>query len=176
MTVISKELLDQFFELASEKLSGEWILLGGSVLPYVGRSIRATVDIDLATTSLRGGEQQLKLMEIAESLSLPIEAVNTAAEFFVRKISGFEDNLVHMFSKDDFCVYRPNVNLFIQLKLPRLSESDLEDTLEFLRFAREIEERVDVRLLEKLISKELEKGDHRMNRLKSLLEALPAVS
>jgi len=35
MTVISKELLDRFFELASEKLSGEWILLGGSVLPYL---------------------------------------------------------------------------------------------------------------------------------------------
>ena len=72
MNAISKELLDQFFELASEKLSGEWILLGGSVLPYLGRPIRATVDIDLATKSLRGGEQQLELMEIAESLSLPI--------------------------------------------------------------------------------------------------------
>lgn len=176
MTVISKELLDQFFELASEKLSGEWILLGGSVLPYLGRPIRATVDIDLATISLRGGEQQLELMEIAESLSLPIEAVNTAAEFFVRKIPWFKNNLVHMYSKGDFCVYRPNVNLFIQLKLPRLSESDLEDMLEFLKFAGEIEEPIHASFLEQLMSKELEKGDHRMNRLKSLLEALPAVS
>ncbi|GJL65624.1 MAG: hypothetical protein NPIRA05_05950 [Nitrospirales bacterium] len=174
MKAISKELLDQFFELASEKLSGEWILLGGSVLPFVGRPIRATVDIDLATTSLRGGEHQLELMEIAESLSLPIEAVNTAAEFFVRKIPGFENNLVHMFSKGDFCVNRPNVNLFIQLKLPRLSESDLEDILEFLKFAGEIEEPINASLLRQMISKELEKGDHRMKRLKSLLEALPA--
>lgn len=175
MSEISKELLDQFFELASEKLSGEWILLGGSVLPYLGRPIRATIDIDLATTSLRAGEWQLELMEIAESLSLPIEAVNTAAEFFVRKISGFEDNLVLMFSKSDFRVSRPNVNLFIQLKLPRLSESDLDDTLEFLRFARDVEEHIDVSFLETLILKELQKGDHRMNRLKSLLGALPAV-
>ncbi|GJL53701.1 MAG: hypothetical protein NPIRA02_08330 [Nitrospirales bacterium] len=176
MNAISKELLDQFFELASERLSGEWILLGGSVLPYLGRSIRATVDIDLATTSMRAGEWQLELMEIAELLSLPGETVNTAAEFFVRKIPGFENNLVRMYSKDDFFVYRPNVNLFIQLKLPRLSEADLEDSLEFLTFAREINERIDVSLLKKLILKELQKGDHRMNRLKGLLEALPAVS
>ncbi|WP_447970518.1 hypothetical protein [Nitrospira sp. M1] len=175
MKAISKELLDRFFELASEKISGEWVLLGGSVLPYLGRPIRATVDIDLATTSLRAGEHQLELMEIAESLSLPVEAVNTAAEFFVRKIAGFENNLVRMYFKGDFSVYRPNVNLFIQLKLPRLSESDLEDSLEFLTFAGEIKEHIDVSLLEKLISKELQKGDHRMNRLENLLEALPAV-
>ncbi len=175
MTVISKELLDQFFEIASEKLAGEWILVGGSVLPYLGRSIRSTVDIDLATKLLRAGEYQLELMEIAESLSLPVEAVNTAAEFFIRKIPGFESQLVQLYSKGDFCVYRPNVNLFIQLKLPRLSESDLEDTLEFLKFAGEIKEYIDGSLLKKLISNELQKGDHRMNRLKSLLEALSAV-
>ncbi|MDH5427678.1 MAG: hypothetical protein OEY57_05830 [Nitrospirota bacterium] len=175
MSAISKKLLDQFFELASEKLSGDWIVLGGSVLPYLGRPIRATIDIDLATTSLRAGEWQLELMEIAESLSLPSEAVNTAAEFFVRKIPGFEGNLVRMYSKGDFHVSRPNVNLFIQLKLPRLSESDLEDTLEFLRFAGEIEEPIDVSFLETLLLNELKKGDHRMHRLKRLLEALSAV-
>jgi len=172
MNPISKELLDQFFERASEKLCGEWILLGGSVLPFLERPIRATVDIDLATTSLKGGEQQLELMEIAESLSLPVEAVNTFAEFFLRKIPGFENNLVLMYSKGDFCVYRPNVNLFIQLKLSRLSESDLEDTLEFLKFAGEIKERIDAGLLKTLIAKELQKGDHRIHRLQSLLEAL----
>ncbi len=176
MIVISKELLDQFFELASEKLSGEWILLGGSILPYLGRPIRATVDIDLATTSLRAGERQLELMEIAESLSLPAEAVNTTAEFFVRKIPGFENNLVHLYSKGDFRVSRPNVNLFIQLKISRLSESDLDDTLEFLQFAREIEEYIDVSFLETLILKELQKGDHRINRLKRLLEALSSIT
>ena len=173
MNAISKELLDQFFELASEKLSGEWILLGGSVLPYLGRPIRATVDIDLATRSLRAGERQLELMEIVESMSLPIEVVNTSAEFFVRKIQGCEHNLVHLYSKGDFRVSRPNVNLFIQLKLPRLSESDLEDTLEFLKFAGEIDERIDVDLLKRLISNELQKGDHRISRMNRLLEALP---
>ena len=57
---------------------------------------------------------------------------------------------------------------------PALSESDLEDTLEFLKFAGEIKERIDASLLEKLIAKELQKGDHRINRLKSLLGALEA--
>ena len=172
MKSITQKHIEKFFKEASKSLKGEWILLGGSVLPCLGREIRPTVDIDIAGKSLKGSKYQLELMSIAEKVDLPVESINTAAEFFLRKIDGFEHQLVLLYEKSDFKVYRPNVNLFIKLKLSRMSESDLADCLEFLKFARTSEEALDATSLKRLIQKEIKKADNRKSRLIKLLRNL----
>lgn len=173
MKPINQELLASFFEMAADRLKGEWILIGGSVLPSLGRDIRSTVDIDLASKSGKGGSKQLELMEIADELGLPIEAINTAGEFFLRKIKDFEEHLIPLFSKKGFKIYRPDLELFIRLKIARLNESDLQDCTEFIRLAVEKSEPFNASKIKAFIDKEIKLGDSRLARLTRLRAELP---
>ena len=46
-TPLNSTLLTEFLKRAGERLYGEWLLVGGTLLPAVGIDVRATVDIDL---------------------------------------------------------------------------------------------------------------------------------
>jgi hypothetical protein len=163
MKPIDKKLLAKFVQMAGDRLKGDWVIIGGTVLPLVGVHHRVTVDIDIVGPPDAGQEQTLVLMEICESLGLPVEAVNQAGAFFLRRIEGWERDLV-----------RPNTTLFILLKLPRLTESDLADCLELLKVARARKEVPDVSRLTKAIANALKKGplEEKSNRLQSLLLVL----
>jgi hypothetical protein len=65
--------VQQPFAIGGEKLREVWL-----------ESRRVTEDIDLVGTR---PDSRLRLMELAERLGLPIEAMNSAADFFVRRIS-----------------------------------------------------------------------------------------
>jgi hypothetical protein len=125
---INSLLMNQFIRLAVDQLEGDWVIIGGTVLPLLGIDIRVTVDIDLVSLEIKNSNQQnLKLMQIAESLGMPIESVNQAGAYFLSKIPDAKDNLI-LFCESKKCkIYRPNVYLFLKLKVARLSESDLED-------------------------------------------------
>ena len=47
MTPLNPKLLKKLLDAAVEKLDGEWILLGGTLLPALGIESRPTVDVDL---------------------------------------------------------------------------------------------------------------------------------
>ncbi len=147
------KLLRRFLKLACERLTGEWALLGGMVLPFLEHSFRVTTDIDFVPLKTAGNDQSLELMKICEELGLPIETVNGAASFFLQKISDFRSHLV-LIQEGSAKVFRPSVMLFLQLKLARLSESDLQDCLEILKVkSSELlspERRSLMRMIEKL--------------------------
>ncbi len=150
---LDEKLLRRFLKLASERLSGEWVLLGGMVLPFLEHAYRVTSDIDFVPVKAVGNDQTLEVMKICEELGLPIETVNGAASFFLHKIQDFKSQLV-LIEEGKAKIYRPSVMLFLQLKFARLSESDLHDCLEMLKVkSSELlpqERKSLVRLIEKL--------------------------
>ena len=79
-------LLDQL----GDGLTGEWLLVGGALVSVWVEPRRVTEDIDLVGLTGTQGER-LALMDAVFSLGLPVEAVNSAADFFVHRISGWRE-------------------------------------------------------------------------------------
>ena len=139
-------------------------------MPLVGIEHRVTVDIDLAGPDTATQRDTAVLMEIAEALGLPVEAVNQAGAFFLHKIPKWQDSLVLVHKGRSASFFRPDVNLFILLKLPRLSEADLKDTLAMLNLARKTAEPILRTRLKTALQKQLKSAaDERLARLKTLL-------
>ncbi len=81
-------LLDQL----GARLNGEWLLVGGALVSIWVEPRRVTQDIDLI--GLTGSpNERLDLMDAVFALGLPIEAVNSAADFFVHRIPGWRDEI-----------------------------------------------------------------------------------
>ena len=103
----------------------------------LGRYVRTTTDIDLVPLASESGKsgnaQVLESFELAESLKVPIESINTAAMHFLKKIPNFEKELIVMHSWKKGRIFRPSLYLYFQLKLGRLSESDELDCAEMLK-------------------------------------------
>jgi hypothetical protein len=129
-------------ELAGERLVGDWLLIGGAAAAAWFAPVRTTEDIDLIGL---GGSQaeRLALMELAESAAIPIEAVNTAADFFLRRVDDWRDHLVPLHRGKNATIYRPTATLFILLKLHRLSAVDLDDCLALVQHCEESGEAID---------------------------------
>ncbi len=151
--VLNSQLLSKFLKAAGDRLTGEWLLVGGTLLPAVGLDIRATVDIDILSLSERGNDQQLELMELAQSLGLPVESVNSAAGFFLRKVPYTKDELIVLQKGKSAVLYRPSVRLFWALKVERLSESDLEDCLHYFKFCKKVGDPIDYAGLSQIVQK-----------------------
>jgi hypothetical protein len=133
MTAISSKISKKFLDLASQELQGDWVIMGGAVMILLGVRERFTVDIDLAGPEAATQADTLKLMGIAEKIGLAPEAINQAGAFFLNRIPHWKENLVTMIKSDKFSLYRPNSFLFLQLKIARLSESDLSDCINMLK-------------------------------------------
>ena len=131
--LLNEKTLKRFLQLASERLTGEWVLLGGTVLPLLGRDYRSTTDIDFVPVGEVSMSENLKIMQICEELGLPIETVNGAAQFFLSRIPHFKNHLILISESVRSKIYRPNLYLFIELKIARLAASDLTDCLEMLK-------------------------------------------
>lgn len=151
--MINAKVMKVFLEKAASKLSGEWIIIGGTVLPLIGSDHRVTVDIDIINLNFESSNNDsLKLMEIAEELKLPIESINQAGAYYLSKVEDVADHLVLLQESKKCRIYRPDVYLFIKLKIERLSETDLEDCLQFIKKSKE-----EYQLHKKEISKILQK-------------------
>lgn len=133
MTAINSKMSNKFLDLASKELHGDWVIMGGAVMVLLGVSERFTVDIDLAGPESATQAETLKLMSIAEKIGLAPEAINQAGAFFLNRIPHWKDNLVPIIKNTQFSLSRPNSFLFLQLKMARLSESDLSDCINMLK-------------------------------------------
>jgi hypothetical protein len=118
--------LQATIEGLSDLLEGRWLLVGGAAVALWLEARRVTEDIDIVSISDAPGDR-LALMEAAERLGLPIEAVNSAADFFVRRIADWEQRIEVLHRGRRATIYRPDATLLILLKLGRLSERDLLD-------------------------------------------------
>jgi hypothetical protein len=129
MTLITAKVVDRFIDLVLKELKGEWVIVGG-VVPYLlGSSERPTLDIDIAGPDEASQADTLKLMDIAETLGLPVESINQAASFFLKRIPDWQKQLVLIRSNQHCKVFRPSIELYFALKLQRGSESDIADLM-----------------------------------------------
>ncbi len=171
MKVLDADTLRRFVTLAGDRLSGEWLVIGGAVLPLLGVVHRTTVDIDLAGPDDAGNAQMVALMGIASELGLAPESINQAGAYFVRTIEGWRDEIVEFHRGSDATIFLPNVTLYLLLKIDRLSESDVDDCVERVRLGSRRGETIDVdRVLRRLDEKSPDgptKG--RIERVRELL-------
>ena len=126
--------MSKFVKSAAARLSGSWVIIGGSVLHLLNISARTTEDIDVAGPQTATQADILTLMEISQSFGLPVEAINQSGAFFLRTIHDWENKLILVHKEKNASIYRPNLELFLRLKLVRLSESDLEDCLRYVDY------------------------------------------
>ena len=173
---ITSSILKKFVSLALKRLKGDWVIIGGTVLPLIKIDDRVTVDIDIAKVDKSGSDQTLELMEIAEDLNLPVETINQAGAFFLHRIPNWQSKLVLVSESKTARILRPNGTLFLQLKIARLSTSDLSDCLVMIKHCAKSGEALDIDLLLKAIERETrnstvrERAD-RLQLLKSKLRA-----
>jgi predicted nucleotidyltransferase len=176
--LLDPKLLKRFIRLAGERLVGEWVLTGGTVLPLLGREHRSTVDIDLVGLGKDEMGQVLQLMKLAEELGLPVEAINQAGAYFLSKIPSFRAHLVVLHEGKGATIYRPDGTLYLLLKVARMSESDLQDCLEWLKLMKKTGEAVDRERVLRAIAQASRKdiSSEKARRLRSLARELPSVS
>ena len=128
---ITPTMMTDFVQKAADILTGDWVIIGGSVLHLLNIAGRQTEDIDLAGPDNSPQTETIKLMEIAESFGLPIEAINQAGAFFLRKISDWDQKLIKVHQGRSATFYRPNSELFFELKIARLTEADATDCVRY---------------------------------------------
>jgi hypothetical protein len=158
MEVIDQALLKKFVKLAGERLKGRWVLLGGTLLPLLGIEYRATSDIDLAGLGNAERGQILQLMDLATELGLPVESINQAAAYFLMKHEPFEDHLILLHHGKNADIFRPDLYLFLAMKLGRFSPTDASDCLALIRLEKP-SARSELKKIQKLVMDKLKKAD-----------------
>jgi len=132
---LDSKLLNKFLGHCGDSLEGDWLLLGGTLLPAVGLNIRSTVDIDIVhLESKESKNQTLALMDIAEKLGLGVESVNQAAAYFLEKCGYKKEDLILFHKGRKARIFRPSVALYWKLKVNRMTESDLTDCLHYYNY------------------------------------------
>jgi hypothetical protein len=174
MKPLDRKTLKKFVRLAGDRLTGDWVLLGGTLLHMLEADYRSTTDIDVVGINQQDTGDTLKLMEIAEELELPIESINQAAAYFLLKIKDYQSHLLLLHGGKKARLFRPDTYLFIQLKIGRLNETDLSDCIVYLKTVRNEGDPVDLSAIEKLLSNALKKEplQSKRERLERLLAAV----
>jgi hypothetical protein len=128
---VDRQRIEQVVMAVADRLDGEWLLVGGSLVALWIDGRRTTEDVDLVP--VRGPKDaRMALLGLAADLGLPVEALNSAADFFVERIKGWTDEIEVLRRGRRGTVYRPSPTLFLLLKARRLSDADLGDCLALL--------------------------------------------
>ncbi|MCB0408475.1 MAG: hypothetical protein KDD34_09740 [Bdellovibrionales bacterium] len=174
MRALNSKLLKKFLKRASEDLTGEWLLVGGTLLPALGIDARATVDIDLINLKSNDNNNLIQLMKLADNLKLPIESINQAAAYFLKDIKYSQSDLFILSKGKKAIIYRPSLALYWKLKIPRLTESDLLDCQHYFDFCKSQSEIKNTGPLKKFIQRQVQssKNPSRTERLETLLDLL----
>lgn len=130
--MITEKTLEKFINKAQKELNGEWVILGGSLLSLLKIQKRVTYDIDIVELNQRS--QDLALMQIAEDLDMPIETINQAAAFFLEKQKNYKEDLILINANKKFKLFRPNLSLYLRLKMSRATESDINDCITYIKY------------------------------------------
>ncbi len=173
MKLITPRLVKTLLKKTSETLEGDWVLIGGALIQFLEIHERTTMDIDIVPLSQsRANEQTLNLMKLAENLQLPVEVINISAAFFLFKIKSYKDNLQVLYKGKKGVVYGPNLELFLRLKLNRLSETDLDDCLSYLQYTKKKKNVFSKKKIEAIIRAHRTQNKNKKKRLQKLLESL----
>jgi hypothetical protein len=141
-TELDRIRIERFLSRAADTLDGERILVGGAAAAVWFAPERVTENIDLIGSHGTNAER-LRLMEVADAEGLPIEVVNSAADFFVRKIPDWNHQVVVLRQGTSAKILRPTATMYMLFKLSRLGEQDLDDCLALLAWCNDHDEVVD---------------------------------
>ena len=134
-TTLDQRRIRELVELAGEQLEGDWVLVGGALAALWFTPGRVTEGVDIASVVDRP-ERRYALLDFAIAAGLSPEVVNSAADFFLRRIPGWEDDLEVLHLGSRARILRPTPTLFLMLKVGRMSEADLDDCLALVAEAR----------------------------------------
>lgn len=134
--------IEQLLARAADTLDGDWMLVGGAAAALWFSPERTTQDIDLVKHQ-SSNEDRLRLMEVAEAEGLPFETVNSAADFVLRRIPDWTRDAVLLRRGRSALIYRPSATVYVQSKLARLAEQDLDDCLALLAWIEQHGETLD---------------------------------
>lgn len=129
---LDRARIDEVITAVADRVAGEFLLVGGGAVALWLEPRRVTEDIDIIGFN-GDARERFALMDVASDLGLPIEAVNSAADFFVFRIPDWRAHVVPLRRGRSGTVYRPDATLLLLLKVARLSETDLDDCLAVLR-------------------------------------------
>jgi hypothetical protein len=127
-TSFDRARIEALVQAIADELEGDWLLIGGALVALWLEPDRTTEDIDLI--GLRGEpSERYALLDFAARSGLPIESINSAADFFVQRIPGWREQVEVLLVGARGRILRPTPTLFLLLKIGRLSERDLADCL-----------------------------------------------
>jgi hypothetical protein len=166
---LDRRAVERLLDAAAARLTGEWLLLGGAAAAAWFSPDRVTEDVDLV--GLDGTrDERLALMELAEAEGLPLEAVNSAAGFFLRRVDGWRDEM-EVLRRGQATIHLPTPTLFLLLKIGRLSAADLADCLALLDHVRVHGGRLDRERVRNAIASLPETRDAALNERRVELSA-----
>ena len=129
---LDRERIDAVVQAVADRLSGDWLLVGGGLVALWLSPRRLTEDVDMVPID---GADRLALLGLAVDLGLPVEALNSAADFFVSRVADWRDQVELFRAGLRGRIFRPSPTLFLLLKVGRLSGQDLHDCLSLLEKA-----------------------------------------
>ncbi len=101
--MIDTQVMKQFLALANSRLTGDGVIIGGTLLPLLGINHRVTVDIDIINLDFKNSvDQTIELMDIAQALNLPVETINQAGSYYFSKMTDARDNLILLQESEKF--------------------------------------------------------------------------
>ncbi|HUF46831.1 MAG TPA: hypothetical protein VMM93_03385 [Vicinamibacterales bacterium] len=118
--------LDAIVQSVVDRLPGDWLLVGGALVALWLDARRVTEDVDLVGIDGTGADRR-SLLGLAHDLGLPVEALNSAADYFVERIPDWREHIEPFRTGRAGRVFRPSPTLFLVLKARRLSTRDLDD-------------------------------------------------
>lgn len=129
-TSLQRAKIESLLDLVCQKVGGDWLLVGGSLINLTADAGRGTQDIDLVPVAHPGRSEAAvfaELFQTAKGVGLDPESLNSASGFFVRQLAGWDRYLIELKSGPKGKVFRPTLTLFVALKLMRATEIDLND-------------------------------------------------
>ena len=139
---LDRARIEQLLARAADTLDGDWMLVGDAAAALWFSPERTTQDIDLVKPT-SSNDDRLRLMEVAEAEGLPVESVNSAADFALRRIPDWNRDAVLLRSGKTARIYRPSPTVFVLSKLRRLGEQDLDDCVALLAWCARHHEAID---------------------------------
>src|SRR3954447_4367917 len=103
--------IDAIVQSVSDRLAGDWLLIGGGLAALWFDARRVTEDVDLIGIEGTGADR-LSLLGLAQDLGLPVEALNSAADFFVHRIADWRDQMEILRVGRAGRIFRPTPTLF----------------------------------------------------------------
>jgi hypothetical protein len=168
--MIQPEQYQQFLKSVANDLEGDWLVIGGSLLAIIQSASRSTVDIDLCPINEMTNELRLSLMNVAQKSGISVESINPAADFFLKQIPNWKNSIILHISGAKGHLYRPSFELYLKLKVERLTQTDFEDCLLYYQWNKKNNNLIDLKVIQSFLDLKI-KSEMNTEKLK-LLENL----